>query len=112
MGISQHQSVQLETPSAHVVTMSVDHVLCDLAAGSPRRPCVVPSCHVREAQIKLMIVSCQGSDRPGSFLVWTCDTKPRQTSIFCFQHSEEEQQKIACMHFPCLLIMGKQGGHM
>lgn len=92
--------------------MSVDHVLWDLAAGSPRRLCVVSSCHVKEVQIKLMTVSCQGSNRPGSVLVWTCDTKPRQTSTFCFQHSEEEQQKITCMHFPSLLIMGKQRGDM
>lgn len=39
------------------------------------------------------------------------DIKPSQSSTFIFQHSEEEQRRITCMHFPSPLIKGRQGGH-
>lgn len=71
VGLCWHQSVQLETSSANVLTMSIDHFHWDLAASSSIRLCIEPSCHVKDVQIKLMTLLYQGNNGPGSVPVWS-----------------------------------------
>lgn len=50
--------------------------------------------------MKLMTVSRQGNGSLGSVLALTCAAKPSQNSTISFQHSEDEQWKTICTHFP------------